>query len=232
MWKGFQTFTNHKLTKQTLLSSHAFVPDELRRPGFDVMPEMLTPPQLIVQYHSPLQRSSPLSRVDTWRSAGPNGIPGSVLRICADQLAQVFPGILNQSLATVPTCLKIRTLVPVPKPSCQKECLSDFHHVSLTHIVKKHFEKLVLSHLITRLPPPLDPQQSHPHCLNRSKPFLLHVIQPTHTWITPPHTSGMTSALHFHYTDLPKRNDPLPHSLREVDVHLLLKNRLVWFWPF
>ncbi|KAK3564378.1 hypothetical protein QTP86_017317 [Hemibagrus guttatus] len=91
---------------------------------------MLTPPWLFIQYHSPQQR------------------------VCADQLVQVFTDIFNLSLAqaTVPTCLKTTTIIPVPKHS-SAEFLNDFHPVALNPIVMKCFEKLVLSHLIACLPP-------------------------------------------------------------------------------
>ncbi|KAK3565947.1 hypothetical protein QTP86_023272 [Hemibagrus guttatus] len=89
---------------------------------------------------------SALSRVDPRKSAGPDGIPGRVLRTC---LQRAFTDIFNLSLAqaTVPTCLKTTAIIPVPKHS-SAECLNDFSPVAFTPIVMKCFEKLVLSHLI------------------------------------------------------------------------------------
>ncbi|KAF7706728.1 gastrula zinc finger protein XlCGF28.1-like, partial [Silurus meridionalis] len=76
------------------------------------------------------------------------------------QLAQVFTDIFNLSLeqATVPTCLKTTTIVPVPKHSAAK-CLNDFCPVALTPIAIKCFEKLLMNHLTAGLPPTLDPYQ-------------------------------------------------------------------------
>ncbi|KAK3573286.1 hypothetical protein QTP86_019399 [Hemibagrus guttatus] len=58
-----------------------------------------------------------LRRVNPRKAAGPDNIPGSVLRECAEQLADVFTDIFNISLssAVVPTCLKTTTIIPMPK---------------------------------------------------------------------------------------------------------------------
>ncbi|KAI5108115.1 hypothetical protein C0J45_1709 [Silurus meridionalis] len=101
-----------------------------------------------------------LCRVNPRKSAGPDNIPGRVLRECAQQLADVFTDIFNISLssATVPTCLKTTTIIPVPKKSTVS-CLNDYRPVALTPIVMKCFERLVMRHIKTQLPPALDPMQ-------------------------------------------------------------------------
>ncbi|XP_062859991.1 polycystin-1 [Trichomycterus rosablanca] len=103
---------------------------------------------------------SVLSKVNARKAAGPDGIPGRVLRACAEQLAQVFTNIYNLSLAqaTVPTCWKTSIIIPVPKRTTAA-CLNDFRPVALTPIAMKCFEKLVLCHLKAALPPALDPYQ-------------------------------------------------------------------------
>ncbi len=60
-----------------------------------------------------------LKKVNVRKAAGPDGISGSVLRACADQLAGLFLSIFNESLATsvVPTSLKKSVIIPVPKNS-------------------------------------------------------------------------------------------------------------------
>jgi hypothetical protein len=51
------------------------------------------------------------------KAAGPDGLPGRVLRACTDQLASVFTDIFNLFLteSVLPTCFKQTTIVPVPK---------------------------------------------------------------------------------------------------------------------
>ncbi|KAI5611468.1 gastrula zinc finger protein XlCGF28.1-like [Silurus asotus] len=101
-----------------------------------------------------------LCRVNPRKSAGPDNIPGRVLRECAEQLADVFTDIFNISLSSniVPTCLKTTTIVPVPKKSTVS-CLNDYRPVALTPIVMKCFERLVIRHIKTQLPLSLDPMQ-------------------------------------------------------------------------
>ncbi|KAI4904809.1 hypothetical protein NFI96_000064 [Prochilodus magdalenae] len=88
-------------------------------------------------------------------SAGPDNIPTRVLRECADQLTDVN---FSLSSATVPTCLKAATIIPVPKKS-SVSCLNDYRLVALTPIIMKCFERLVMKHIKTLLPPSLDPLQ-------------------------------------------------------------------------
>ena len=73
-----------------------------------------------------------LSRINAHKAAGPDGIPGRVLRACAEQLAGVFTDIFNLSLtqATVPTCFKSTSIVPVPKQNSPMG-LNDYHPVAL-----------------------------------------------------------------------------------------------------
>ncbi|KAI5619000.1 gastrula zinc finger protein XlCGF28.1-like [Silurus asotus] len=122
--------------------------------------------ELLYQYDPPrLLRSKAevrktLCRVNPRKSAGPDNTPGRVLRKCAEQLADVLTDIFNISLSSnvVPTCLKTTTIVPVPKKS-SVSCLNDYRPVALTPIVMKCFERLVMRHIKTQLPPSLDPMQ-------------------------------------------------------------------------
>ncbi|KAI5086598.1 gastrula zinc finger protein XlCGF28.1-like [Silurus meridionalis] len=68
-----------------------------------------------------------------------DNIPGRVLRECAEQLADVLTDIFNIFLSSnvVPTCLKTTIIVPLPKK----------------------FERLIMRHIKTQLPPSLDPMQ-------------------------------------------------------------------------
>ena len=57
-----------------------------------------------------------LRGVKSKKAAGPDGVPGRVLKTCADQWAVVFTRIFNRSLSqdTVPPCLKSSVTVPLP----------------------------------------------------------------------------------------------------------------------
>ncbi len=51
---------------------------------------------------------SALKWINTRKAPGPDGIPGRALKVCADQLADVFTDFFNMSLlrSVVPTCFK------------------------------------------------------------------------------------------------------------------------------
>ncbi|KAK3511380.1 hypothetical protein QTP70_005303 [Hemibagrus guttatus] len=61
----------------------------------------------------------PLRSINPRKATGPDGVPGRVLKDCADQLSGIFTKIFNQSLAlsTVPPCLKSSIIFPLPKKS-------------------------------------------------------------------------------------------------------------------
>ncbi len=101
-----------------------------------------------------------LSRINLRKAAGPNNIPGRVLKDCAAQLMDVLTDIFNTSLsqAVVTTCLKSTTIIPVPKKS-PVSCLNDYRPIALTPIMMKCFERLVMQKIKNSLPNTLDPLQ-------------------------------------------------------------------------
>ena len=58
----------------------------------------------------------------------------------------------------MPSGFKAATIIPVPKKSFPS-CFNDYRPVALTPIIMKCFERLVLSHIKSTLPPSLDPYQ-------------------------------------------------------------------------
>ncbi len=76
-----------------------------------------TPPNDQVLCLSPVDVRKTLSRVNPRKAAGPDNIPGRVLRDCAEQLTDVLTDIFNISLSqvVVPTCLKSTTITPVQR---------------------------------------------------------------------------------------------------------------------
>ncbi len=98
-----------------------------------------------------------LSRINPRKAAGPDNIPGRVLKDCAAQLTDVLTDIFNTSLrqAVVPTCLKSTTIIPVPKKS-PVSCLNDYRPIALTPIMMKCFERLVMQKIKNSLPNTLD----------------------------------------------------------------------------
>ncbi|KAK3548437.1 hypothetical protein QTP70_013069 [Hemibagrus guttatus] len=66
--------------------------------------------------------------------------------------------VLESHQTVVPPCLKSTTIVPVPKKQ-QVRSLNDYRPVTLTPIIMKCFERLVLHHIKARIPTDLDRHQ-------------------------------------------------------------------------
>lgn len=80
-----------------------------------------------------------------------------MLKDYAEELKDVLSDIFNISLsqAVVPTCFKATTIIPVPKKP-PPSVFNDYCPVALTPIVMKCFERIVMQHIKTILPPSLD----------------------------------------------------------------------------
>ncbi|KAM8822285.1 uncharacterized protein ACB058_021512 [Synchiropus picturatus] len=119
----------------------------------------LTPEDQVLSL-SPNRVRRSLRRIDVRKASGPDDIPGRVLKDCAGELTDVLTDIFNTSLsqAVVPTCLKAASIIPVPKKT-SPTCHNDYRPVALTPIIMKCFERLVMHHIKTSLPPALDPYQ-------------------------------------------------------------------------
>ena len=166
LWQGIQAITNYR-TSTPACDSDASLPDALNvfyarfEAKNDVVAEKNIPsPDEQVLRLTTAEVKKSLRRVNPRKAAGPDNIPGSVLKGCADQLADVLTDIFNISLssANVPSCFKTTTIVPVPKKS-PVSCLNDYRPIALTSTIMKCFERLILRHIKSLLPPTLDPLQ-------------------------------------------------------------------------
>lgn len=94
------------------------------------------------------------------KAAGPDNIPGRVLRDCANSLTDVLTDIFNISLskAIIPECFKATTIIALPKKS-PATTLNDYRPIALTSIMMKCFERLVKAHITSSLPATFDPFQ-------------------------------------------------------------------------
>lgn len=168
VWQGVQHLTNYKPCNTTLTEGNAELAEELNHffARFEVKgPEAAaaktsdssSSPSLIVQEYE-VRRT--LRAVNPRKAAGPDGVTAKVLKECADQLAGVFTKIFNTSLSQscIPPCLKSATIVPLPKRT-NISSLNDYRPVALTPVIMKCFEKLVRRHIMSCLPPTLDPLQ-------------------------------------------------------------------------
>ncbi|KAK3529628.1 hypothetical protein QTP70_032507 [Hemibagrus guttatus] len=159
MWQGIQSITNYRPAPPAC-DSDASLPDALNSfyAHFEAQNDMTArktiPPsedQVLCLTMADVRKT--LCRVNPQKAAGPDNIPGRVLRECAEQLAEVFTDIFNLSLssAVIPMCLKTTTIIPVPKKS-PVSCLNDYHPVALTPIIMNSaFNTIIPQHLTEKL---------------------------------------------------------------------------------
>ncbi len=173
LWQGIQTITDYKPPPQAC-DDDTSLPDALNHfySRFEMQNDtsaqkLPTPPNDQALCLSPADIRKTLSRINPRKAAGPDNIPGRVLKDCAEQLTDVLTDIFNTSLsqAVIPTCLKSTTIIPVPKKS-PVSCLNDYRPIALTPIIMKCFERLVMHNIKTSIPNTLDPLQFayRPNC--------------------------------------------------------------------
>ncbi len=166
LWQGIQTITDYKPAPQ-LCDSNISLLNNLNSffARFEAQnnthPQKTPPPphdQALCLSAASMKRT--LSTINTRKATGPDNIPGRVLKDCAEELKDVFTDIFNTSLrqAAVPSCFKSTIIIPVPKKPAPS-CFNDYRPVVLTPIIMKCFERLVMSHIKSILPPTLDPFQ-------------------------------------------------------------------------
>ncbi len=159
LWQGIQTITDYKPPPHACDSTIPLL-NELnaffaRFEAQNSTTAQKTPPppgdQVMTLSSDSVRRS--LSRINARKAPGPDNIPGRVLR-------DIFTDIFNISLsqAVVPTCFKATAIIPDPKKS-SPSCFNDYRPVALTPIPMKCFERLVMQHIKSVLPPSLDPFQ-------------------------------------------------------------------------
>ncbi|KAM9834753.1 uncharacterized protein tctn1 isoform X19 [Syngnathus typhle] len=160
LWQGIQTITDYKPAPQCCAGEVRLLNDLNRFfARFDAQsstcPLKATPPS----HEQPLCLSADsvrkaLAAINICKAAGPDHIPGRALKDCAGELTGVFTDIFNISLqqAIVPSCFKAAAIVPVPKEPAPS-CFNDYRPVALKPIIMKCFERLVMEHIRSVLPP-------------------------------------------------------------------------------
>lgn len=83
--------------------------------------------------------------------------------------------------STVPMCRKSSTIIPVPKKSPEK-CLNGYCPVALTPVAVKCFERLVLSHIRSIIPPDLEPHLPTRQTAPLRTPLTQLCTAPCHIW--------------------------------------------------
>ena len=165
VWEGIKALTDYKGTTSSTNSSVELA-EELnqfyarfdRENGDQEVQPLPTSGSPTVLTHHDVRCC--LRNTNSRKAAGPDGVVGSILKECADQLTDVFTDIFNYSLelSHVPFCFKSSTIIPVPKQSAAT-CLNDYRPVALTPLPAKCLERLVKKHISSIIPASFDPYQ-------------------------------------------------------------------------
>ncbi|KAI4879509.1 hypothetical protein NFI96_030060 [Prochilodus magdalenae] len=236
MWRGIKCITDYK-TRDAQCSKDPSLPEALNKfyarfEDPDTLPSIrLTPPPGEVPLNvTPAEVRRTLRRINPRKSAGPDNIPGRVLRECADQISEVLADIFNVSLtqAAVPTCLKTATIIPVPKSSTVTG-LNDYQPIALTQIDTKCFEKLVMAHIKATIDVTVDPHQ-YAYRGNRSTDDAISSV--VHTALT--HLEQKNSYVRMLFVDFTSAfNTMIPQTLTDKLSSLGLRSSLCnWVLDF
>ncbi|XP_054631629.1 uncharacterized protein LOC129181035 [Dunckerocampus dactyliophorus] len=240
MWAGLQHITDYRQQSSVPTSSQTTLPDELNE--FYARFDSQTPDEqrgwldLGSTQDSPLMVTSAdvrrvLNKTNPRKAAGTDNISGRALRVCSSELADVLADIFNLSLAqaSVPTCFKSTTIVPVPKKS-NVTCLNDYRPIALTPIVMKCFERLVMTHIKKSiLAATVDPLQ-FAYRQNRSTDDAVNTA--IHTALS--HLQGQDTYVTMLFIDYSSAfNTVSPHKLTNKLLTLVLSPSLCnWVFNF
>jgi hypothetical protein len=112
MWQDLLTITDYKGKQSREMHSNTSLQDELNKyarfeaSNTETCMRASAVTDGCVITLSTADGNKTFKQVNTHKAAGPDGLPGRVLRACADQLASVFTDIFNLSLSesVIPTC--------------------------------------------------------------------------------------------------------------------------------
>ena len=102
-----------------------------------------------------------LSSIKTKKAPGPDGIPNTVLKLFAYELAPVVANMYNSSLREgfIPPLLKSAAVCPLPKQRPPSSIENDIRPISLTCQIAKVFEGFTLSRILPSILDKLDNNQ-------------------------------------------------------------------------
>ena len=89
-----------------------------------------------------------LRKIEINASAGPDGVPGILLNKLAEQLAEPLVKIYSDSMNSGEFLWKNQFTIPGLKPNSPKNRASSYRPISLTSLIGKNMERIVLDEMI------------------------------------------------------------------------------------
>ena len=140
MWLIVLLFSVMSLTTVMLYSINNF---EKERSNLVALLCNVNNPSPIVTINDVLKS---LQAIEPGKSAGPDRISGSLLKLCKEPLSPIFCKLFQQSIdsCSIPVIWKTAEIIPVPRKS-PPICNNDYRPVALTSIVMKCFERMMVT---------------------------------------------------------------------------------------
>ena len=151
---------------------------------------------------------SQLSKINTNKSQGPDGIHPKLLKELSGELAKPLTDLFNQSLATgvVPEDWKLANVVPIHKKGSREES-GNYRPVNLTSILGKLMETILKERIVQHLKSHgLKDEKQHGFTSGRSCQTNLIDF---YDWVTKIIDGG--GAVDIAYLDFSKAFDTVPH---------------------
>ena len=172
-----------------------------------------------------------LSKLNTFKAPGPDGIPTWLLKECAPYLSEPLAAMFNTSLTEghFPAIWKSAEVIPVPKITPARHIDSDLRPIALLPVVAKVCESFIRSWLLEFISPNIDSYQFG-SLKGRSTTHALTSI--LHTWQSALDKRHSIRAL---LVDFSKAFDRVDHNilLKKLHDHYNIPHCLLrWFFSY
>jgi hypothetical protein len=177
---------------------------------YDTLPEIsITRDEGLMEIHLTEEEvSKELSKINTTKAPGPDGISTRVLKECRDELKTPITRLYNSSLKTgkLPNDWKKANVVPIYKKGNKLE-VSNYRPVSLLPIISKILERCVLNRIIELIRPKISRMQ---YGFMKGKSTVTQIITVLANIHNIFDNREKTDVIYF---DLAKAFDSVPHTL-------------------
>ncbi len=178
LWQAIQTITDYK--PPAPIHSTTFIHGVWNAEWHTCTKKLPTPPNdQALSVCS--RRKEDLSRINPRKAAGPDNIPGRVLKDCAPQLTDVLTDIFNTSLSQAVAHMS-QSKQSYRYQKSPVSCLNDYRPIALTPIMMKYFERLVMQKIKTQPP---QHTRSAPVCIASQTALRTMQFPPPSTWLLP-----------------------------------------------
>ena len=195
-------------TDQANLFNKFFYEQFSKESKYDIDIEMGSIDQFSDLYFHELDVQILLKEINLGKSAGPDGIHGTVLKNCAVSLAKPLTMMYNTSYVTgcIPDEWKFASVVPIHKKD-DKGCVENYRPISLTSLVMKIFEKCIKKELLAACGQYLDIRQ---HGFVNDKSCITQMVPFTHNLAFNINNKEKTDIIYF---DFAKAFDSVSHDI-------------------